>query len=303
VAPQPLDELPAADDDPGLRPAEELVAGEADQVGACGQALLRRRLALEMDEHAGAEVVHERQTGARGHPGQLLDRRLLGETDDAEVGLVNAQQHCRLGADRVLVVGRTRAVRRTDLAQPRARARENVRDAEAVADLDQLAARDQHLALFGERAQRQHHGGSVVVDDKRGLRARQPPQDPRDVVLPRASRAGLEVVLEIRVPAPDLERSRQRGFGERRASEVGVDDHASRVQRPPQPRCARARQLAERPLDEVAGLVARRDLFTRAREDLTRRRDDEHRRLTGQPLVPRELVHRGQVAQLHANPV
>ena len=145
---QPLDELGAADDDPRLRPAEQLVAGEADEVGAGGQALARRRLALEVDEHAGAEVVHERQAVPPGDRGQLGHRRLLGEADDAEVRLVHAQQHGRLGADRALVVGGTRAVRRADLAQPRAGAGEHVGDAEAVADLDQLAARDEHLAAL-----------------------------------------------------------------------------------------------------------------------------------------------------------
>ena len=52
-----------------------------------------------------------------------------------------------------VVVGGARAVRRPDLDQPRAGAREHVGDAEAVADLDQLAARDEHLAALG-RARR-----------------------------------------------------------------------------------------------------------------------------------------------------
>ena len=44
MAAQPLDELRAADDDPGLRAAEELVAREADEVGAGLEALPHRRL-------------------------------------------------------------------------------------------------------------------------------------------------------------------------------------------------------------------------------------------------------------------
>src|SRR5207342_2052627 len=39
VAAQPLDELCAPDDDPGLRPSEELVAGEADEIRAGIEAL------------------------------------------------------------------------------------------------------------------------------------------------------------------------------------------------------------------------------------------------------------------------
>ena len=95
------------------------------------------------------------------------------------------------GADRALVVGGARAVRRADLDEPRARAREHVGDAEAVADLDQLAARDEHLAALGERGEREQHRGGVVVHDERGLGAGQPAQDRGDVILPRAARARL----------------------------------------------------------------------------------------------------------------
>ena len=130
----------------------------------------------ELDEDARAEVVDERQPVAARDRRELRERRQLREADDAEVGLVHAQDQRRLGADRALVVGRARAVRRADLAQPRARAREHVRDAEAVADLDQLAAGHEHLATLRERRESEQHGGRVVVHDERGLRAREPAQ-------------------------------------------------------------------------------------------------------------------------------
>ena len=47
MAPQPLDEIGAADDDARLRAAEELVAREADEVGARAQALRRGRLVAD----------------------------------------------------------------------------------------------------------------------------------------------------------------------------------------------------------------------------------------------------------------
>ena len=100
---------------------------------------------------------------------------------------MHAQQERGLGPDRLLVVRRARAVRRPDLDEPRARAREHVGDAEAVADLDQLAARDDHLASLRERREREQHRGGVVVDDERRLRAGQPPQDRGDVILPRSA--------------------------------------------------------------------------------------------------------------------
>ncbi len=257
-----------------------------------------------MDEHARAEVVDERQAVPPRHRCELFDRGLLGEADDAEVRLVHPQQDRRLRPDRALVVGRARAVRRPDLAQPRARAREHVGDPEAVADLDQLAARDEHLAPLGQRGQGEQHRRSVVVHDERGLGAGQPAQDRRHVVLTRAAPALGQVVLQVRVAAPDLERAGERSLGERRAPEVRVDDHPGRIQGPAQGRGTRRRQLAESPLDEVAGVVSRLYLFARAREGRAGRLDRERRRRLGcEPLVPRQLVHGGQVPQLHSGSV
>ena len=169
---QPLDQVGPADEDPRLRPAEQLVAREADEIGSRGEARGGRRLVADRRERARAEVVDERQPGPLRDLRELAERRLLGEADDAEVGLVDAQDERRLRADRALVVGDPRAVGRADLDEPRARAREHVGDPEAVADLDQLAARDEHLAALGERGEGEHHGGSVVVDDERRLGAR-----------------------------------------------------------------------------------------------------------------------------------
>ena len=61
MAPQAVDEVGATDDDPGLRTAEQLVAAEADEVGAVGERAARGRLVADVDEDAGAEVVEQRQ--------------------------------------------------------------------------------------------------------------------------------------------------------------------------------------------------------------------------------------------------
>ena len=102
---------------------------------------------------------------------------------------MHAQEQRRLRADRALVVGGARAVRRADLDEPRAGAGEHVGDAEAVADLDQLAARDEHLAALGERREREQHGRGVVVDDERGLGAGQPARGSRSTCSWREPRA------------------------------------------------------------------------------------------------------------------
>ncbi len=130
-----------------------------------------------------AEVVDEREAVQPRDGGDLLEPRALLEADDAEVRLVHAQQDGRLGADRALVVGGARPVRRPDLDEPRAGPREHVRDAEAVADLDQLATGDDDLAALRQRCEREQHRRGVVVDDECGLGSGQPAQDRRDVVL------------------------------------------------------------------------------------------------------------------------
>src|SRR2546421_565517 len=133
---QLLDELRAAENDPRLRPAEELVAGEADEIRAAGERLLRRRLGLYRRERARAEVVDEWQPLAPRDLRDFFEPRALLEADHAEVRLVDAQKERRLRPDRLLVVGRARAVRRPDLDQPGARPRKHIGNAEAVTDLD-----------------------------------------------------------------------------------------------------------------------------------------------------------------------
>ncbi len=75
MAAQPADELGAAADDPRLRPAEELVAGERDEVGACGEGVPGKRLVGEREQASGAEVVDERELVAARDGGQLAGRR------------------------------------------------------------------------------------------------------------------------------------------------------------------------------------------------------------------------------------
>ena len=276
MAPQPLDELGAAEHDPRLRPAEQLVAGEAHEVGAAGERSCAVGSAADTAiERARAEVVDEREAVAPRDFRELLEPGPLLEADDAEVRLVHAQQQRRLRPDRALVVGGARAVRRADLDEPRAGAGEHVGDAEAVADLDQLAAGDDHLASLRERREREQHGRGVVVDDERRLGAGQPPQDRRAVILPRAALAGVEVVLEVRVAAPHLDDALERLLGERRPAEVRVDDDAGRVEHAAQPRRARSASSSRSRAARSPGSRAGADLLARALDHGTRGVDGE----------------------------
>ena len=245
------------DDDPRLRAAEQLVAAEADEIGACGERRARGRLVRQIEQRAGAEVVEQRQRARARDAGEIFERRLLGEADDAEVRLMDAEQQRRSLVDRALVVGGARPVRRPDLDEPRARACEHVGDAEPVADLDQLAARDDHVAPFGERSEREQQGARVVVHDERGFGAGEPAQDRGDVILARAAPSFGEVVLEIRVAAGRLDRALERGGGERRAAEVRVDDHPRRVEHPAERGPARLPELLAQERRQVARLARR----------------------------------------------
>ncbi len=294
-----LDEFPPPDDDARLGAAEQLVAGEADEIRPGGERLPRRRLVLEGREGARAEVVDERQGVTARHRRQLLDTRLLREADDTKVRLVHAQEQRRLRPDRGLVVGRPRAVRRPDLDEAGSRAGENVRDPEPVADLDQLAARDDHLAAVRERGEGEHDGRRVVIDDERRLGSRQPSQDPGRVILPRAAPTGREVVLEVRVAARHLLHPCERGVWKRRPAEVRVDDDAGGVEEASKLRAPSRRELGADPLPEVARVAPRADLLPGEREDRPRGVDGGRVRVAGETPVARKLVDGGEIAQLH----
>ena len=134
------------------------------------------------------------------------------------------------GGDRIGVVAQVRAVRRADLAQPRAASQHDVGDAELAADLDQLAARDDDLAAVGQRLERQQHRGGVVVDDEGVLGAGQPAQQRLHVAVARAALLPGEVELEIGVGRARPPSSRSRASGLRSARpEVGVEHDALRV--------------------------------------------------------------------------
>jgi hypothetical protein len=96
---------------------------------------------------------------------------------------VHAQQDGRAVADRARVVLEPCAVRRADLDEAGARAREHIGDSEAVAYLDELTSRDDDVAPFRERGDGKENGGGVVVDDQRGLGPCEVAEQRRDVVL------------------------------------------------------------------------------------------------------------------------
>ena len=209
----------------------------------------------------------------------------------------------RLRPDRPFVIGGARAIRRSDFDETRARPCEHVGYAEAVADLDELAARDDHLASFRESREREEHGRGVVVDDERGVGTGQAPEEGREVILARAAFTSLEVVLEVRVARPDLRHSPERSLRQRCAAEVRVHEDPRGVQHASQRWLPRTLELGEDGVDDSARIATRPDLRPRPLESRTGGREDELARLGGQPLVAEQLVNRGQIAKLHAESV
>ena len=100
----------------------------------------------------------------------------------------------------------------------------DLRDAEAIADLDQLAARDDRFAARGQLVQNQKERRGAVVDRDGGLAENGFEQRP-DMHIALAAAAGREIVFEIAVAGDGLE------WRQRRASEVGVENDAGGIDR------------------------------------------------------------------------
>jgi hypothetical protein len=123
-----------------------------------------------------------------------------------------------------------RPVGRAHFHQPRAALPQHIGNAEPAADLDELPARDDHLAAACQRRERQQDRARVVVDHQRGLRAGQLTQQRFRMDVARAAAARLQVVFEVAVARGDaVHRGGARRLAQRRAAQVGVDDDARRV--------------------------------------------------------------------------
>ena len=133
---------------------------------------------------------------------------------------------------------------RADLDEAHAGALHDVGHPKRAPDLDELAARDDHLAAGRQAVERQHHGTGVVVDRVGGGRVRQQGQllgRRAQAIAPLARR---QIELQIAVAEGRLQRGPRRPLGKRSAPEIRMEhdargvDHAAR---------AHARQIAGQP--------------------------------------------------------
>ena len=105
------------------------------------------------------------------------------------------QQACAIG-DGIAIIVDDGAVGGADFTQNGARARHDFGDAEAVADLDQLAARDDRFTARCQFVKREKERGRVVVDGDTG-RAEQALEQRGRVNVALAAPAVGEIVLEV----------------------------------------------------------------------------------------------------------
>jgi hypothetical protein len=241
-----------AQDQAALRPPEQLVAGRRHQGRSGSQRRRRVRFGRQpwvRREQAGADVGDQRYA-ERGEPG---DRNRRGEALDPEVRRMDLEHERRVGTERGLVVGQVHAVGRAHLAQPGSDGLQQLRDAEAVTDLDQLAARDDHLAAHAQGRGHQGERRRAVVDHvyRAGVRHGRGQGGQRSSTA-WSPTAGQEVELDVGVARRRHHRV-DRGPGKRRPAEVGVDHHAGGVDDRPH----RARRRWQ-PGDDVLDHAVRR---------------------------------------------
>ena len=183
----------------------------------------------QIDKCAAAEILHDRQVVRPPDGDQLAQRDVGGEADDAIVAGVHLQQQRGVRADRTLVVCRMRAIGGADLSKDGAALGENIRDAERAADFHQLAARHHHFLAAREAVDCHQHGGGVVIDDRRRLRASQVDEEPLDRVFASSPPAVREVVLQIDRAGGDAVDRIDRRLRQQGTPEIGVEDRSGGV--------------------------------------------------------------------------
>ena len=122
-----------------------------------------------------------------------------------------------------------RAVRRADFAQTDTGALDDLGKPEGAADLDQLAARHDDLAILRQGVEHDHQGGGIVVDDSGVLRAGQLAHKLADEVVALAAAPVLKIELERDRAAHRDDGGRDGDFCKDCAAKIGVQHRAGEV--------------------------------------------------------------------------
>ena len=196
---------------------------------------------------SAAQILHKRKGLRPCKGGQLAARHPSGEADLPEVAWMDPNQGLGLGADRPAIVPDAGPVCGPHLPQNRLRGFKYVGNPESVADLDQLAPRNDDLASARQFVQDEEDGGRIVVDDDAGCADQALDQLPT-VDIPLSAESRREIVLEIGVGSCRLDDGVNGHLSKRRTSQIGVKDHARSVDHG-------AQGIPQQPFDGLADQV------------------------------------------------
>ena len=129
-----------------------------------------------------------------------------------------------------------RSIGRPDFAQNRAALGHHIGQSKRSANLDHLAARHYHFASLGERVEREHDGGGVVVDDGSRLGASQCANLVLYDRVAVAARACLEIVFQVDRRPRRRHDGFDRRFSQNRAPEIRMQHDAGRIDDRPEHR-------------------------------------------------------------------
>ena len=149
----------------------------------------------------------------------------------AEVRRVDAQDEPRPAVgEHLLEVGDPRPVRRAHLDQPRAGPPDDLRDPDAAADLDQLAAATRRRRRRPARPTASASAAALLVTTSASSAPVSATRCSSALAIPAAAAARLAVELEEQRPRGGVGRAAIAASRPRRPPEVRVDDHAGRVE-------------------------------------------------------------------------
>lgn len=231
------DEVGTAPNDSGLWTAEELVAGEDDEIDTATEAFLGSGFVFDGREFfgvhhgSGAEVFDEWEAVVVGELGNFLNPGFADEALDVEVGAVDFEDQRGLGRDRFFVIGEVGLIGGTNFDELGTRGFEDIGNAESSTDLDELGAgNDDFIFPFGnEGSKSEDEGGGAVVDGGRGFGFEEAGEGGFEVAGSFSTSAGGEIEFEIGVAGRNFLESTGSAGSEGRASEIGMNQDAGGI--------------------------------------------------------------------------
>ena len=153
--------------------------------------------------------------------------------------------------DRALVVRRVRAIGRAHFFENRATPGHDLRNPERAANLNQLAARDDHFLAARERVQGQEDRGGVVVDDGGRFGTGEIDEKLFDHLLTPAAFAEIEVVLQVDGTAAGAAHGLDGRLREQRASQIRMEDGSGGVHDSREPEVTRRVDRLLQPVEDA----------------------------------------------------